>query len=316
MNSWVESFASLKKYAELSQAGKLANILTVETFIQGLTGWLNTEITEYTEGMWEAISRRAVWVYPNNMTLTIGTDITPTLSYLNKETKAEDKAPLPSTQNPKNWSWVYNVNGWASDRNFTTEELANLIDRITQLYGEPKLCLPWLYRIEQAVDEGEDYYSYWEEGEEPYNIRKSFYELSILLNENKISAISPWVLEITEEDSYMSDYCKYTKFAKLTDDLETSGEWLVILDEHCAACASGTRTSYYESDPKWKTKPEFMTWGQNSQNSWLPNGEIYADVWLEEFKDASDLMQRANKHGFNFEIPEDEDDYTGSVVFE
>lgn len=316
MSSWVEDFQVLKNYAELSQAGKLKNTLTVETFIHGLAGWLDTSIAEYTEGAWEAVSRRAVWVYPNELMLTIGTSITPTLSYLNVETHADDKAPLPSTESRKNWSWVYNINGWASDKNFTVEELAILVDRLTQLYGEPKLCLPWVYKVEGAVDEGEDYYSYWDTEDEEHVLYKSFYELAVLIAEDKIGKISPWVLEITDEDGYMSEYSKYSKFRNLVNELEESGEWLVILDEHCAACASGTRTSYYDSDPTWKSKPEFMTWGQNSQDSWLPNGEIYADVWLEEFRHGVDLMQKANKHGFNFEIPSNEDDYTGSVVFE
>lgn len=62
--------------------------------------------------------------------------------------------------------------------------------------------------------------------------------------------------------------------------------------------------------------PEFLTWGQNSQGSYLPDGSICVEVYVDEFKDEKYLAELANKYGFNVPIPENEENSAGYILYE
>lgn len=316
MHIWVESFNKFKEYINLPQSKKVNSSLPAADFVEGLTGWLHTEITEYTEGSSEGVSRRAVWVFDDRWILTLGTDINLTIAGLHDKVDDSLISGLFDSLDDSEWVYNYNVNGWGYTEPLEYENLIWLIEEMSKILGTPKLFLPWEYRIDNAVDEGEDFYSYWDEDDEKHELYKSFYELMVLLSEGKIDKVSPWNIVLVGEDDCMSDYCVYSRFFEVVDELQKSGEWLVIIDEHCAACSRGSRESEIANNPNLKDAPEFMTWGQNSQHSYLPDGQMWAEVMLDDYVWGLKLIRIANKHGFNMDVPQNEDDYAGAVTFE
>lgn len=316
MNVWVESFTKFKEYLDSPQSVKASHPLSAASFVESLTGWLHTDITDYTEGSSEAVARRAVWVFDDRWLLTLGTEINVTISGF--QDKVDESSIVDLFEDFDDSEWVYNekVNGWSSTEPLEYENFIYIIEEMSKVFGVPKLFLPWEYRLQNVLDEGEESYSYWDEGEEKHELYKAFYELMMLFDEGKIAKVSPWEITIVGEEDYMSDYCVYSRFFEVVNELQDSGEWLVIIDEHCAACSRGSRESEIANNPALETAPEFMTWGQNSQSSYLPDGQMWAEVMLDDYSWGLKLIRIANKHGFSIAVPKNEDDYSGAVTFE
>lgn len=313
---WIQAVDTLVKYSGASQSQKAKlKEPTPQTFVTAFRGWLDTEVTEYTEGAYEAVSRRIVWLYPDGYSLTVGSEETFVLSNIDKEMQPNFKNPIPKGYNTKDWTFSKHINGWSNHKNIDDKALTQFINDLSNLHGAPKMILPWESWIEQTTDDDE-YLSYWEDKDESLVIRKAFYDLMCMLNNDKLSNLSPWKVIICEGDAYFSEYSDYSRFVELTSALEETGEWMVVLDEHCAACMSGTRKWMVEENPKLATAPEFVTWGQNSQTAWLPDGTFYADVWIDDFESEKFVKNLANQFGFNFEIPATEEDATGSITFD
>ena len=72
-----------------TQSEKMQN-LDSPVILNALTGWLDTTITEYTEGASQAFGRRVVFLFNNDYTLTIGTGITPTICLLYTSDAADE----------------------------------------------------------------------------------------------------------------------------------------------------------------------------------------------------------------------------------
>lgn len=316
MSNWVESFVKLKSFSEASQAVKVKTPLSDADFVEGLTGWLDTDITEYTEGASEAVSRRAVWVFDDRWIVTVGSELNIVIASLHDKVNPDMKVPLVEDFDETEWVYDEAINGWSYTEPLEYENLIYILNELSTVHGVPKLVLPWEYWIEQTVDQGEEYYSYWDDDEEKLNLRKAFYELMVMLSEGKIVSVSPWETVIVYEDDFMSDYCRYSMFDRMVSELYDSGEWMVILDEHCASCSRGSRESFYSQDEKWRTAPEFMTWGQNSQHSYLPDGRMWTEVYVEDYVWGLKLIRIANKHGFNLPVPENQDEYSSELTFE
>lgn len=312
--TWIDSVNRMLEYSSLPQSKKIKNKLDLATVIDSLRGWLDSEITEYTEGSYEGVSRRIVWGFPDGWALTVGYNKVFTLVHLEKEITQSEPLILPSGYDKNKCLFVHSINGWSFFDVLTNQDLIDFIDGLSEIHGTPKLCLPWESWIEQTTDD-EDYVSYWED-KENLPTRKAFYDLMVFISEGKLQTTVKWEVEISYSDDFLSEYCDYSRFMRLTSELEESGEWLVILDEHCSACASGTRKWAIENNPSLADKPEFLTWGQNSQDTWLPDGTFWAEVWMEDFEDEKKIKTLANKHGFYFDIPETEDDAEGAITFE
>lgn len=313
MIDWVESVNKVKKYLESPQSQREANKVDALTLVSALRGWLNSEVTEYTEGSYEGVSRRLVWVYPDGYSLTSGSNDVLALTHMNMLLDGSENV-IPKSLNPKSWNFNKNINGWSHPEIVTDEELLKIVETITNVHGVPKLVLPWESWAEQTTDD-EDYLTYWEDHEEKLPIREAFYNLMVIVQSGKIKTISPWETLTVASDDYLSEHCDYTRFFNLVNTLEESGEWLVIIDEHCAACSTGTRKYMIEENPKLANAPEFLTWGQNSQDTWLPDGSFWAEVWIDSFEDEKKIKTLANQHGFDIEIPDNEDNAEGAITF-
>lgn len=311
--SWFESVNRMVEYSGMPQSKKIKNELHLATVIDALRGWLESEITEYTEGSYEGVSRRMVWVFPDNWAVTVGYK-TFTLVHLDKEITSSEPLILPASYQAKDTFFLHAINGWSLHKSLTNQELIDFIDGLTEIHGIPNLCLPWDTWINQTVDDDE-YVSYWDDKEQ-LPVRQGFYNLMVLINDSKLQSLVKWEIIICEDDDFMSEYSDYSRFTRLTSELEESGRWMVILDEHCAACSSGTRKYMIEENPALANAPEFLTWGQNSQDTWMPDGTFWAEVWIDGFEAEKEVKILANKHGFFFEIPENEDEAEGTISFD
>lgn len=308
MSEWVTTVNKLIKENTLSQSKKAlfektGNYTTKTTpleVVEAVTGWLNTHITEYTEGAAEGASRRVVWLYDNGWMLVVGNGMYPLITHLEKELTINNKIPIKV----KNSDWVFETatNGWEWwGHDATSEEILELINKLGKHFGTPKLVLPLESRIMNVQDEDEDsYIEYLDEDSENYEISKTFYRFMNFIADKDFDRVSPWEVIICYEDEYMPEYCDYNRFFRMTSELEELG-WMVIIDEHCAACASGTRKYLYESNPEFKDAPEFLTWGQNSQSSWMPDGKIFTEQWLDDENHIKQLIEVAAKHGFEID---------------
>lgn len=308
MSTWVSTVENILKKNSLSQSQKIVfdktgktgtKISHIET-IEAVTGWLGTHLTEYTEGSSEGASRRVVWVYDNGWLFVVGEGMYPLITHLEKELTNSSK--LPIKVEPTEWVFEESTNGWEWwNHENNPEDILNIINLMSKKFGEPKLVLPLGYKINQVEDEDEsEYLNYLDEGSEEYSISKTFYRFITFINSGNFAKISPWEVIVTEEDDYMPYYCDYNRFFRMTNELEEKG-WLVIIDEHCAACASGTRKYFIEQNPHLKDAPEFLTWSQNSQGTWMPDGKIFSEQWLDDEKDIKKLIKIAAKHGLHID---------------
>lgn len=309
---WYESVDKLEQTVKEIAAGNSPKLKLVSV-LEALTGWINTEMCEYTEGAYEALGRRVVWVFPNEYTLTLGTDITLLISHVNKELEASP-LPFPESMDEAMWDFNPSANGWSRKENL---EFANIIEFVgnisEEVGGLPKLavCLNW--RLENASGEA-DYLD-----EDDYLGQALVKLANITEDEDMMKALQsllPWELEIAEETDYLSYYCDYSRFERFTSFLEETGKWMVILDEHCAACASGTRKSLVSENSALKDAPQFLTWGQNSQGTYMPDGTFWAEVYVEEEEDERFLKRNARKFGIELgEWEGDKFEYEGAVTF-
>lgn len=309
---WINAAKKVIEYSGYPQTKKLKYSLDILVSFEALTGWLESPLTEYTEGSYEGVSRRVVWAFPDDWMLTLGSNILPTLTRLNHELRDNDK---PSNIAFKNWVFKHEANGWHSVNHLEASDILSVIQELSNAHGVPKVYLPWEHYLQNAVDEGEDFYSYWENDEEKTKLYKTFYDFSIMFNSGKISNVFPWEVEIVQDEDFISEYSNYNKFQRLVSALEDTGKWLVIIDEHCAACASGTRKFFVESHPELSEAPEFLTWGQNSQDSWLPDGSFWAEVWIDKWEDEKFVKTLANTFGFDFVVPQSQDEAEGAITF-
>lgn len=310
---WNEAVERLAKRVNAIKSDEELPPVELAISLNAITGWLNTSVTEYTEGSYEAMGRRIAFLYPNNYTLTLGRDINPTIAHLEEEVKYGSELPFESMLE-ENWVHDYKSNGWTRNAELTLEELEQFVSLLAQEAGEPTLILPFeqkLYMIEEDP--------WWDEDDESYEDYNTFAKLIELFTEENRQAAAFAMgisLVICDDADYMSDYCEFNRFLRMTEALEEKG-WFVNLDEHCAACSSGTRKYWYEENPDKPDAPEFMTWGQNSQNAYLPNGSIWAEVYVYDEKHEYELRKLADEFGVVTDMDVDDEGYepTGSVIF-
>lgn len=311
----VEKFLALNGKAKQSQ--KLKHKVDNSVIVEALIGWLNTEITEYTEGSYEAVARRAVWVFPNGYMLTVGTSINPTIAKIETPVSADDAVPFECMDESK-WYYEKSVNGWTRIEGLEPKDLSEFISLLTEEVGKPYLGLPWRNTVDNIADGNYELEWFAEPEDEKYELYKSQIELLNIFTVEDSSILKniPWEVKLGYEDDFMSEYCDYYRFGRLASFLEETGEWIVILDEHCGACSSGTRKSIVESNPKLEGKPEFLTWGQNSQYMYLPNGQISVVVSLYEDSEEKYIKQKAHDFGLDVGAWEEPDfEASGDVVF-
>jgi len=312
MTGWTENLDKVK-----------SGSATKVEFVDAVTHWLGTSIAENTEGMHEAVSRRVIWVFPDNYVLAVGTNFDPTFYHLSKELTKDDVIPLPQTLQ-KEWVFSTQSNGWTNSgfsSSFpTAEQILGLIDLFTSKHGEPKIVLPWGYSwTVSVVDEDEDYYSWYvdeiAEGEE--NIRETMFHLATALGEGKLAKASPWEFVATDDEeeglSYYSDFAKFKRFIERVSEEKLA---ILDLDQHCASCSSGTYEYAVKEDPELEGKEIFRTWGQNSENMWLGDGSILVDAFMNDESVEKQLKIVAEEEGLDMGLDDEEWSASGSFYYE
>lgn len=296
--SWIKSVDALAK-GRVSQASRLRGFNAVSA----LTGWHESVVAEYTEGSGEAVARRTVWVFPNGFSLTLGTSIKPSIACLDAEIFEDAGSVLPfECMDENNWLWNYGLNGWQRLNDFSVAEAAEFIECLTAEAGVPFLGLPWQHVLDMIEDDCYQLEDLAEPGSENFEVYRAYIELMNCFMRSRIEGtqkLIPWEIRLGYEDDFLSPYCDYVKFMQFASYLSDEAGWSVILDEHCAACASGTRKAFAENNPDGMDKPEFLTWGQNSQFMYLPDGNISVLVNLYDEDEERFIKQHASDFGFD-----------------
>lgn len=292
-------------------------------FIDAITHWLGTEIAESTEGMYEAVSRRVVWVFPDGYALAVGTNFNPVFYHLSEELSRQSQLPLPQSLQ-EGWNYYPQTNGWGYDkcaRVFpSAEEILRLVELFAKTHGEPKVILPWGYSwTESIVDQQEDYYEWYaddsEEGE--VNIRETMLHLATAITDGTLSKASPWEFIATDdEEDGLSHYSDFAKFQRFIARISNEKLAILDLDQHCAGCSSGTYEYAVKDDPELEGKEIFRTWGQNSENMWLGDGSIYVDAYMDNGEVEKQLKVIAEEEGLNMDLEDEEWEPSGSFYYE
>jgi hypothetical protein len=312
-SNWRESVAKLERTLEDLKAGKQPLIspqLTLEAFL----GYLDSDLCKSTEGSYDAYSRRFAWVFDNGYILTVGTGINPTISHLEQE--FNENSPMPFGENviPENWNFDPYANGWERKEALTSEDLIDFLANLAIEAGDqPTFIIPLLWKLD-------DIESYEDLIDDDYPDYETFYKLGSILNDeeslNLIAGIFGWGIEITDEGEYMPYYCQAEKFNRFTTFLENTNKWIVVIDEHCAACSRGSTDEIISHNPELKDAPVFMTWGQNSDWSHKPNGTFWAEVYInDEAKDEKFIRDNARAFGLDVDAWAGEEEFSGSVIF-
>jgi hypothetical protein len=291
MNSWAENLDKVK-----------AGTATRVEFVDAITHWLGTQIAESTEGMYEAVSRRVVWIFPDNYALAVGTNFNPVFYHLTEELTEISSSPLPQGLQ-KGWHFYSKSNGWGKIDNGgvfpTAESILNLVELFTKTHGEPRVILPWGYIWTDSIVEqsDEDDWNTDEDQPEEEDIQETMFHLATATTDGSLIGTSPWELEVTDEVEGLSYYSDFSKFQRFIKKISESKLAILDLDQHCAGCTPGTYENAVKDDPELEGKAIFRTWGQNSENMWLGDGSICVEAWIDDAEIEKQLMRVAEEVG-------------------
>lgn len=293
-------------------------------FVDSITHWMGTEVAQSTEGRWEPVARRAVWIFNNGYALSVGTAYQPTFYHLTDLILESESMPIPQSMQA-GWHYTNHANGWRYNSENGTEfpsaeTIVKLVDMFSQHLGTPRLLLPWGYIwTESVLDQGEDYYLDWEddaeEGED--NNHKTMFKMVGLLKEGIIAKASPWEFTFSDDEadglSFHSDFMRFDRFVERLTNEKIA---IVDLDQHCAGCSSGVYEYAVKEDAELEGKEIFRTWGQNSEYSWLGDGAIYFDAYLNNAEAEKQIKTVAEQEGLYTGVNEEDWEPSGSFEYE
>jgi hypothetical protein len=213
---WKQAVDYLASEVEAFQ-GKNWDRFDFPLVLNALTGWLHTSLTEDTEmavSEYEAVSRRVVFLFDNDYTLTIGKGITPTIARLSEEIAVD--LPLPfEGMLEENWEYMRAVNGWRRNENLSNEELANFLLTLSEELGEsPTLILPFESKLDVL-----EHPSSWDKAQEHYHTWIKLLELFAGENQQKTVDTIGMSLIVCEDEEYMSEHCDYSRLSRLSNEL-------------------------------------------------------------------------------------------------
>jgi hypothetical protein len=279
-------------------------LFSADEAITLFTGWLESEITEETEGSLAAISRRVTFLFDSGHLVTLGTSIPITVSHLSNRLTEEDLPPSLSKLNLK-WNYKLSANGFGLEgtSSESAPEAAKVLAALEEEFGTPILLLPWedyLSDLEDNDSDDEEFEGIY--GDEELEI--AFYKLLKLVLEFvgsvgiELTEIIRWPITICSPTHAMPHYSSYSKFDRFIEEMERDGKFRIVLEEHCAACFHGTNEQLIKENPELENAPVFITWGQHSENSYKADGEIYTgDQDYEEDWPMEYIKKLAKKHG-------------------
>jgi hypothetical protein len=302
----------------------LAGEATRAEFIASVTEWLkNEDISGGLEGRFEAVSRRVVWVFPKGWAFVVGSGHSPTFYHVD-ELMDPDSPFLFDDDRSEGWEFRRYANGWelaSVGTDWSAGLIAEWVERFSSVLGSPKLSLPWGYAWLDRITEQEEYYYSWEEKNYSDNPELSPYKImsrvAAAAEDGQLAEVSPWTLEVGEEDDYMSEFSDWARFHRVVAEIEESKLMIVNLDEHCAACNSGVYEWAVKDDPELEGKNIFLTWGQGSEGGWLGNGFIATEVEFESSEDECAVWKLLVQEGLEEPFEgEEECDPVGSWEYE
>jgi hypothetical protein len=312
-------------------------------FIEAITQWMKTEVAMDTEGSYEAVSRRVVWLFPNDYAFAVGVNFVPVFYKVKGKLNEDAQLPLDASLS-KHWLFLPYANGWTykgsrlsyGENTYSEEEsntaipsaslILQFLDRFTELHGEPELVLPWDNTwTETIVDQGEEYYEWRandaaEELEEGEELGENDYETMFLLAtsviEKTLNAVSPWAISLVSEEEMISDHSDYYRFQALTERISEEKIMIVNLDEHCGGCSSGKYESAVAADPELEGKNIFITWSQASDWRWRGDGGISVEVHIQDPADELAVSIIAEELGLYVGLDETDWKPKGSFTYD
>jgi hypothetical protein len=271
------------------------------------------------------LGKRFVFLFPNGWMLTLPNDAPSVITHHTEEISEDNpmfKTIMGDIFDPEQWDYKKAINGWhrANFQAFEDEpsETITIINRLTALWGKPKLIIPLLDHIEKITDDEEHYLEKIEEtkssGEtETASAQKLLLQAFKMLKEGSLQRHSPWEVATEYGSSYIASWSAAGRIYALASELEDSEKWFVSLDEHCGSCMSGTRKWFNESYPDRTEYDEFVTWGQSSEEEWFADGSTRVNIYV--YGDAlKNLTPYLVKYGFVAEEDLNNFDYNAEHI--
>lgn len=265
---------------------------TREQVVNAITQWMNVVEDDF-EGlpMDYAVSRRTLWVFPNGITLIVSPRFGPHISNLHGLVPEDSPAPVPE-EDQHNWNTAMYVNGWRLSLDpfvFRGPQfICHAIDSLTKINGEPSLVIPWMDSwARDSLDDEADFFEH-EEQAERRTLRESVQQMFKFVAEGKLDSASPWPVEISAREAYMSEFCGYMEFKRFLDELEerkmalvARNEWTDFMNSDREAKIRSERPEFGESPIVWVP----LNYGAKAYHpsGWVFDGSIYVgDEELEK----------------------------------
>ena len=223
---------------------------TKRQFVLAVTGWQDVVEGELDDTTMEfAVSRRTVWKFPTGMCLVTSPRYAPHISDLNKRVEYDPPAPV-SCENHHKWLSEIYVNGWRPAENpispASVDEILDALDDMETVNGTPELIIPWINSWASNNAAAEDLDAYGLQGlsgtPDRLLLLQSVQVMFKLAIEGELDKQSPWRIEYTPEEAYMSPHCGYMEFKGLLDEVEKRQMAIVVRN----ASLRATRDPAYE----------------------------------------------------------------------
>jgi hypothetical protein len=234
---------------------------------------LRQEVT----GCWmvrEALSFRVVFFFKDDSILTVSAD-----GHIWLEEKTSD------SKNSDNWT--SGVRRGVYVPSAPVKNLTDFVINTIQERGKPKLILPW-----EDWDCVSDQFARSADEEQIALCRKFEEEVVNFANSEIWSEC-----EFTYGEDCLPADCDYVDFEALVEDLAEEN-WIVVWDECCGPCASGSIQDAKESEPDKAASPAFVIYGQNADNYFYSDGSINDYMFSADELGKGRELQLAQIHGF------------------
>lgn len=267
----------------------LAGGATHAEFIDALTAWFYELFATSTEGIEEAVARRAIWRFDNDLALVIGPLFSPALVHMTEEVSGETPIQFMPEELASSWSLKAYANGWGlkpyvdqvEDKRADPAVLADWLERLTSLFGKPTLILPWdWYWFGLVTEDGTYYYDDQFYGEDETNWHKVLFDIVSSIQSGELQKVSPWEIKVVEDMEHLPYHCDVSRYLRMIDKIKASKLLIVDLDQHCAGCTAGVEEWHAAQDPELAGKPVFRTFGQNSDLMYSGDGGVSLDVFI------------------------------------
>jgi hypothetical protein len=222
----------------------------------------------------EALSFRVAMLFADGSILTVSSD---------GQIWLEEKTAEPKVSD----TWAWGVRRGVYVPSEPVKNVRDFVITIMQERGKPKIILPW-----GDWDSVSDKFSQSEE-EEYADLCKKFEEEVINFEDSDL-----WSdCEFTYGEDCLPTDCDYVNFEAFVEELEEKN-WIVVWDECCGPCASGSIRASRESEPEKAESPAFVIFGQTADNYFSPDGSITNYICTQDELGKGQEIELAQVHGF------------------